>query len=91
MPISPRAVVARAVLALCTTAACAVSIGAQRQQAQPSAPASPTPIALLTPTPPAPDNLDLSIKANVTARELQFEVVPNPTVEFTGQPRRDTV
>ena len=36
-------------------------------------------------------NPDLSITANVTARELLFEVVPNPKVEFPGQPRRDTV
>jgi hypothetical protein len=27
----------------------------------------------------------------VTARELRFEVVPNPTVEFTGKPERDTL
>jgi hypothetical protein len=37
------------------------------------------------------DGHDLSITANVTARELLFEVVPNPTVEFSGRPRRDTV
>lgn len=34
---------------------------------------------------------DLEITANVTARELRFEVVPNPTVEFTGKPERVTV
>ncbi|HYH87136.1 MAG TPA: hypothetical protein VEX60_16910 [Pyrinomonadaceae bacterium] len=34
---------------------------------------------------------DLSITARVTARELRFEKVPNPKVEFTGQPRRETV
>lgn len=39
----------------------------------------------------AGDNADLSITARVTARELRFEKVPNPTVEFTGRPRRDTV
>jgi hypothetical protein len=27
----------------------------------------------------------------VTARELKFEAVPDPKVEFTGQPKRDTV
>ncbi len=27
----------------------------------------------------------------MTARELRFEVVPNPTVEFPGQPKRETV
>src|ERR1041385_5015618 len=36
----------------------------------------------------APD--DLSIKARGTARELRFEKVPNPKVEFTGRPRRET-
>jgi len=50
--------------------------------------------ALPTPSPTpstATDNHDLSTTANVTARELLFEVVPNPTVEFPGRPRRDTV
>ena len=34
---------------------------------------------------------DLSITARVTAESLRFEKVPNPKVEFTGRPRRDTV
>jgi hypothetical protein len=34
---------------------------------------------------------DLSITARVTARELRFERVPNPKVEFTGRPRRETL
>jgi hypothetical protein len=34
---------------------------------------------------------DLSITARVTADSLRFEKVPNPKVEFTGRPRRDTV
>jgi hypothetical protein len=34
---------------------------------------------------------DLSITAHVTADSLRFEKVPNPRVEFTGQPRRETV
>lgn len=33
---------------------------------------------------------DLSITAHVTARELRFDKVPNPKVEFTGRPRRET-
>jgi len=37
------------------------------------------------------DSADLAITANVTAKELRFEVVPNPTVEFPGKPERDTV
>ncbi|HEV7902324.1 MAG TPA: hypothetical protein VGO96_00680 [Pyrinomonadaceae bacterium] len=64
---------------------------AQRQD-QPPVTASPTPSPSPTAsTTTATDNQDLSITANVTARELLFEVVPNPKVEFTGQPRRDTV
>lgn len=62
---------------------------AQRREGAPVN-ASPTP----SPSPAAAtttDNHDLSITANVTARELLFEVVPNPKVEFPGQPRRDTV
>ncbi|HEV2706620.1 MAG TPA: hypothetical protein VGV59_11890 [Pyrinomonadaceae bacterium] len=34
---------------------------------------------------------DLSITGRVTARELKFNVVPAPKVEFTGKPRRETV
>ncbi len=34
---------------------------------------------------------DLAITANVTARELRFEQVPNPRVDFTGRPQRETV
>ncbi|MBV9923530.1 MAG: hypothetical protein JOZ96_00710 [Acidobacteria bacterium] len=36
-------------------------------------------------------NADVSITARVTAESLRFEKVPNPRVEFTGQPRRETV
>ncbi|HEV7842405.1 MAG TPA: hypothetical protein VGO69_01850 [Pyrinomonadaceae bacterium] len=39
----------------------------------------------------ATEDADLSITANVTARELRFEVVPNPAVEFSGKPERETV
>jgi hypothetical protein len=37
------------------------------------------------------ESADVAITATVTARELRFEVVPNPVVEFSGKPRRDTV
>ena len=37
------------------------------------------------------ETADVAITATVTARELLFEVVPNPTVEFPGKPRQDTV
>jgi hypothetical protein len=43
------------------------------------------------PPDPSVENADVSITANVRARSLTFEVVPNPTVEFTGKPARDTV
>lgn len=33
---------------------------------------------------------DVSITARVTADSLRFEKVPNPRVEFTGRPRRET-
>jgi hypothetical protein len=39
----------------------------------------------------SPAELDLSITARVTARELRFEKVPNAKVEFTGKPARTTV
>lgn len=53
---------------------------------------TPTPIEQTpTPTPTSPDDADISITATVTARELRFDVVPNPTVEFNGRPRRETV
>jgi hypothetical protein len=35
-------------------------------------------------------NADVSITARVTAESLRFEKVPNPQVEFTGRPRRET-
>jgi hypothetical protein len=44
-----------------------------------------------SPSPATEAEPDLSITARVTARELLFRKVPNPKVEFTGQPRRETV
>lgn len=38
----------------------------------------------------AVESADISITATVSARELKFEVVPNPTVEFPGTFLRDT-
>ncbi len=43
------------------------------------------------PADPAAENADISITAHVRARSLKFDVVPNPTVTFFGQPARDTV
>ena len=37
------------------------------------------------------EDADLAITARVTAGELLFRKVPNPRVEFTGRPRRETV
>ena len=39
----------------------------------------------------SPGAEDISITANVTARELRFDVVPDPKVEFPGKPERNTV
>jgi hypothetical protein len=38
-----------------------------------------------------PQTADVSITASVTAKELKFDVVPNPTVKFPGKPERVTV
>ena len=37
------------------------------------------------------ETADVAITARVKARSLKFDAVPNPSVEFTGQPERDTV
>ncbi|MCA1566448.1 MAG: hypothetical protein LC803_12565 [Acidobacteria bacterium] len=75
---------------------CAATCAAQGAQpsprgsvAPPAAAASPAPSP--TATTNATGEPDLSITANVYARELLFEVVPTPKVEFPGRPRRDTV
>lgn len=43
------------------------------------------------PPDPTVEAADVSITGQVKARSLVFEVVPNPKVEFPGQPARDTV
>ncbi|HYN84329.1 MAG TPA: hypothetical protein VER32_03690 [Pyrinomonadaceae bacterium] len=40
---------------------------------------------------PTPEEADLSITARVTAREVLFRKVPNPSVEFPGRPERRTL
>lgn len=40
---------------------------------------------------PDVENADIAITARVRARSLKFDVVPNPRVEFPGNPARDTV
>lgn len=36
-------------------------------------------------------NADVSITATVTAKQLTYEIVPDPKVEFPGKPERKTV
>jgi len=43
------------------------------------------------PEDPAVETADVAITARVKARSLKFDVVPNPSVVFFGQPARDTV
>ncbi len=92
----PTTLLARVVNCAAILVCCAAPIAAQ--QAQPSTQRSVAPPAATTAASPAPSPTtaataepDLSITANVSARELLFEVVPNPKVEFPGRPRRDTV
>jgi hypothetical protein len=53
-------------------------------------------VSAQTPAPPpareseADASADVSITARVTAESLRFEKVPNPRVEFTGHPKRET-
>ena len=67
-----------------------------RAQGQ-SRPAPPRPVASPAQREPrtpleseADASADVSITARVTAESLRFEKVPNPRVEFTGRPRRET-
>jgi hypothetical protein len=57
----------------------------QRQGSTPAARQPSTPLET-----EADANADVSITARVTADSLRFERVPNPRVEFTGRPRRET-
>jgi hypothetical protein len=81
------------------------SIAAQRRRPARRAPATPRaqprpPVAQTRepevqlerlPTDPSVEAADIAITANVKARSLIFETVPNPIVEFPGKPDRDTV
>jgi hypothetical protein len=90
--------------ALLLATALAPSVHAQTAQRPTRDGRTATPSSTTTPTAPAqtPDTQtprteessaepDLSITARVTADSLRFEKVPDPKVEFTGKPRRDTV
>jgi hypothetical protein len=43
------------------------------------------------PPDPSVEAADISITGSIKAKSLVFEAVPNPKVEFSGQPARDTV
>jgi hypothetical protein len=55
--------------------------------APPALPQTPSP----SPEPPPETVLDLEISADVSYKELRFETVGTPRVEFTGTPDRKTV
>lgn len=85
-------------LLLCAALALASAQTVKPQQRQEETQPAPQASAPSTPqqaeTQPSADvpeeNADLAITANVTARELRFETVPETRVEFTGQPERRT-
>jgi len=60
---------------------------------RPAATQQRVPIRPLEPLPPDPsvESADIAITARVRAESLRFDVVPNPKVEFPGQPERNTV
>ncbi|HUQ31350.1 MAG TPA: hypothetical protein VM095_04480 [Pyrinomonadaceae bacterium] len=82
---------------LLISSVCAVSVCAQRRQGTgtPPPPARQSGATEASPQKEASqvstESADVAITATVTAKELRFEIVPNPTVEFPGKPRRDTV
>ncbi|MET0648581.1 MAG: hypothetical protein ABW208_18370 [Pyrinomonadaceae bacterium] len=63
----------------------------QSRPAPPRQGTSPAPREPRTPLESEADaSADVSITARVTAESLRFDKVPNPRVEFTGRPRRET-
>ena len=79
----------RCALLLCGLSACA-DVSAQRRPAPRPTPTPATNSAQRGAPAAETDNADLAITAHVTARELRFDIVPNPTVEFPGRPARVT-
>jgi hypothetical protein len=67
---------------------------ARAQEREASSSAAPAPATAAAPNNAAQEAApvvdDLSITGSVTAREMRFDVVPNPKVEFTGKPERKT-
>ena len=89
---------AAAFAALLLAAALAPHARAQTAQPRPRDNRAATPSTANAPAAPSQTRAgetaaepDLSITARVTADSLRFEKVPNPKVEFTGKPRRETV
>lgn len=60
---------------------------------RPAAPQQRAPVRPLEPLPanPSIETADIAITARVRAESLRFDVVPNPKVNFPGQPERNTV
>lgn len=71
--------------------ACGAAVEHRARAQQPQSATQQPPAATQSNSASTPATNDLEITADVTARELRFEVVPNPTVEFTGKPERETV
>lgn len=80
-------------IAFLLSCVCALSVSAQStsSQSRPEQNAEAQASAQKSATQVTPESADLSITATVTAKELSFKVVPNPTVEFTGKPERETL
>src|SRR5688572_11354415 len=90
---------------VCAVALCAgltAQVAAQQNRRPPrrnvtpraTQPAPPAPKELEGPRPsedPDVKSADISITATVKAQSLRFDVVGNPTVEFSGKPDRTTV
>jgi hypothetical protein len=89
------------IIAALVSCLCAVSVSAQRRTETAAPRPQPTPApsnnAAQESSPQkdasqvSAESADLAITATVTAKELRFDVVPNPMVEFPGNPKRDTV
>lgn len=83
-------------IALLIISIIALPASAQRRR-QPPRTAPPTEQRVVPPPPivrqrdDSIESADVSITATVQAKELTFEIVPNPTVEFPGKPERETV
>lgn len=89
--IKPRVVARCALLLLCGLSVCAAASAQRRAAPRPTPTPEQSNITQSNAQKVDADKADLAITARVTARELKFDEVPNAHVEFTGQPRRETV